>query len=582
MSSGAVSANVREELAALEAVGDELSTRAAAALQTLLDDLAKAHADAASNAVNNEQRFHQLEQETVAARSETERTAKLKDDAERKREQSEASITSLTNEASAANAKASNAVAELRKVAQQLDEAKRDKEELVWAQDRHVQDAEGAKAEAVQLRQHAKERETERLQLMKDLDQARETALSAQSQMNAASTKLKYNEAELKQTSERLADKSAGLSKHIGESQATIMRLERELASERAETTRLAAAVEEWKKSSNEQSEACQRHIEKAQAAAQDKLALQATLQMDLDNKTKLLQLSKKAQEDAEKEMARVQAHSSMSASRVQNAERMLQEERAEAKTKLQALEHDLMEAKTKAKQSEDKLNKMVEVGSESTGNGELLKKILASSPAAVAAEYVREGRMADVYKVLEDTCQLLHKERHDKNRAERCLADIVKDLSDKGPAILRQRQEWESAIHANHATSSKLEAALAEMQVVRGKMEDVKVQRDRTMLDATSLERQNRDLTAQWYICIYMYIYVYTYTYTYIDTCIHIYIYIYICLCMYMYIYLCMYVHTCVCMFAHAPARSGHVNVAFSCSERARARSSTSMLEHA
>jgi hypothetical protein len=35
---------------------------------------------------------------------------------------------------------------------------------------------------------------------------------------------------------------------------------------------------------------------------------------MDLDNKTKLWQLAKKAQEDAEKEIARVQAHSSMAA----------------------------------------------------------------------------------------------------------------------------------------------------------------------------------------------------------------------------------------------------------------------------
>ena len=42
--------------------------RAAVALHKLLDDLAKAHADAAASEVNNEQRFHQLEQETVTAR----------------------------------------------------------------------------------------------------------------------------------------------------------------------------------------------------------------------------------------------------------------------------------------------------------------------------------------------------------------------------------------------------------------------------------------------------------------------------------------------------------------------------------
>jgi chromosome segregation ATPase len=52
--------------------------------------------------------------------------------------------------------------------------------------------------------------------------------------------------------------------------------------------------------------------------------------------------------------------------------------------------------------------------------------------------------------------------------------------------------------MHANQATNSKLEAALAEMQSLRARMEDIKVQRDRTMLDASALERQNRDLNAQ------------------------------------------------------------------------------------
>jgi len=498
MASGAVSANVREELELLEAAGDDLSKRAAAALQTLMDDLAKAHADAASSAVNNEQRFHQLEQETVAARSETERMTKLKDDSERKREHSEARIASLSNEVTAANAKAANAVAELRRMAQQLEEAKRDKEELVSVQDRHVQDAERAKTEATQLRKHAQEREQERLKLTKDLDEAREAVLKAQSQLNAADTKLKYNEAELKQTSERLSEKSAVLSKHLAESQATRMRLERELASERSETARLSALAEQWKKSSQEQSEACQRHIEKAQTAAQEKLAVQASLQMDLDNKTKLLQLSKKAQEDAEKEMARVQALSAESATRLHNMERMLKEERSDAKHKMQELEERLVETERKLTEAQEKVKQMVAIGSESSGNGELLKKILASSPAAVAAEYVREGRMADVYKVLEDTCELLHKERHERLRAEQCLSEVVKELQDKGPAILRQRQEWESAILANQATNSKLEAALSEMQVLRAKMEEIKVQRDRTMSDAASLERENYDLKEQ------------------------------------------------------------------------------------
>ena len=94
----AVGDSPREMLADLASKGDELSSRVATALRTLLDDLAKAHADAASSAVNNEQRFHQLEHETVAARSETERMTKLKEDAERRGEQSEARVTSLTNE----------------------------------------------------------------------------------------------------------------------------------------------------------------------------------------------------------------------------------------------------------------------------------------------------------------------------------------------------------------------------------------------------------------------------------------------------------------------------------------------------
>lgn len=137
----------------------------------------------------------------------------------------------------------------------------------------------------------------------------------------------------------------------------------------------------------------------------------------------------------------------------------------------------------------------MVSVGQTPGGNSELLQKILASSPAAVAAEFVREERTAEVYRVLEDTCELLHKERHERVRAEECLADVVKELQDKDPAILRQ--EWESAIHANQATNSKLEAALAEMQTLRGQVKEIKAQRDRTMQDTASLERHNGDSQA-------------------------------------------------------------------------------------
>ena len=398
----------------------------------------------------------------------------------------------------AASAKASNAVGELRTVTQQLEEAKRDKEELAWAQDRHVQDAERAKAEVAQLRQHAKEREEQRLQMMKDLEEAREARHSAQRECNSASTKLQYTETELKQTAERLSEASAALSKHTAEAKATISRLERELTIERNETTRLATLAEDWKKKALEQGEACQRQIEKAQAAAQEKLSEHTSLQMDLDNKTKLWQLAKKAQEDAEKEIARVQAHSSMAALQLKTVERTLQEERADAKTKIQALEERVAEAENKAKKADDKVKQMTSIGSEPGGNSQLLGKILASSPAEVAAEYVREGRMADVYKVFEDTCELLHKERHERMRAEQCLSEVVRELQDKGPAILRQRQEWERDMNANKATKSKLEAALSQIQMLREKIDQLQVQRERTMSDANSLEMQNADLTAQ------------------------------------------------------------------------------------
>jgi hypothetical protein len=48
---------------------------------------------------------------------------------------------------------AENAASELRNAVQKLEEAKREKDELLWAQDRHVQDAERARNEAAQLRQ---------------------------------------------------------------------------------------------------------------------------------------------------------------------------------------------------------------------------------------------------------------------------------------------------------------------------------------------------------------------------------------------------------------------------------------------
>jgi hypothetical protein len=41
-----------------------------------------------------------------------------------------------------------------------------------------------------------------------------------------------------------------------------------------------------------------------------------------------------------------------------------------------------------------------------------LLEQILASSPAKVAADLLKEGRVSEVYAVLEHTCYLLQEER--------------------------------------------------------------------------------------------------------------------------------------------------------------------------
>ena len=68
-----------------------------------------------------------------------------------------------------------------------------------------------------------------------------------------------------------------------------------------------------------------------------------------------------------------------------------MQEERSEAKSKAEQLEQRAQEAEDKLKAAEAKLQQMVSIGETPGGNSELLQKILASSPAAVAAEFVRE-----------------------------------------------------------------------------------------------------------------------------------------------------------------------------------------------
>ena len=71
-----------------------------------------------------------------------------------------------------------------------------------------------------------------------------------------------------------------------------------------------------------------------------------------------------------------------------------MQEERSEAKSKAEQLEQRAQEAEDKLKAAEAKLQQMVSIGETPGGNSELLQTILvhlASSPAAVAAGFVRE-----------------------------------------------------------------------------------------------------------------------------------------------------------------------------------------------
>ena len=63
-----------------------------------------------------------------------------------------------------------------------------------------------------------------------------------------------------------------------------------------------------------------------------------------------------------------------------------MQEERSEAKSKAEQLEQRAQDAEDKLKAAEAKLQQMVSIGETPGGNSELLQKILASSPAAVAA----------------------------------------------------------------------------------------------------------------------------------------------------------------------------------------------------
>jgi hypothetical protein len=65
-------------------------------------------------------------------------------------------------------------------------------------------------------------------------------------------------------------------------------------------------------------------------------------------------------------------------------------------------------------------VKQLVSVGESPGGNGELLQKILETSPAAVAAEFVRDGRLTEVYKVLKPTPYTLHPEPQTPNSKPR------------------------------------------------------------------------------------------------------------------------------------------------------------------
>eukprot|EP00960_Hanusia_phi_P044281 756553-Hanusia_phi.AAC.2 len=492
MSYSASESRVREELSALQAAGDELSQKAALALQTLLDDLAQAHADAASASLNNEQRFHQLEQETITARCEAEASMKLKDEAVKQKQQLQDQVAALNHEISSMQKKITDTNSELQRVNAQLQEVKRDKDELIWTHERRSQarflletchrgrEGKGRSKPAAEEEFGASAREA--------------TAAppnrrnSFQSELNSALTKLKHAESELSFVSNNLSEKTHELSKLTSESHTKISRLERELAAEKTEVARLNTVAEEWKRSCKEQEEAYRNQIEKVQSITQEFNATKALLESDLDNKNKLLSLAKNAQEDSDKEITKLQTMNTTHLHRVRMAEEALAKEKSEAASKIEELENRLKEAEKTRTEYQAKVNELRSVGqsviNRGEGNCELLEKILTSSPAAVASEFVREGRVAEIYKVLEDTCELLHRERHERVQAEACLSEVVKELQDKGPAILRQRQEWESAVQV---TNHKLEVALGELQEMKAVMETLRLQvsscRDKIMV---------------------------------------------------------------------------------------------------
>ena len=76
--------------------------------------------------------------------------------------------------------------------------------------------------------------------------------------------------------------------------------------------------------------------------------------------------------------------------------------------------------------------------------------------------------------------------------------AQVVADLEEKGPQILRQREEWQAAAAAHAQAESRLEAALTEAEQLRHANRVLAAERRRRQAEAEALDRHNRDLSLQ------------------------------------------------------------------------------------
>lgn len=115
-----------------------------------------------------------------------------------------------------------------------------------------------------------------------------------------------------------------------------------------------------------------------------------------------------------------------------------------------------------------------------------------------VAGDLLREGKISEVYTVLEHTCALLHEERASRERAEACLEAVVEELEAKGPMILQQRQESETAKMSSQQASARLQGALAEVAALGQQNRVLASQRERFVAETAALERLCADLSMQ------------------------------------------------------------------------------------